>query len=723
MNLRATQPLDNPQAPASAGSGARFAFSSGDRPLDGYTIKRGIGRGGFGEVYYALSDGGKEVALKLVCRNLEIELRGVTQCLNIKHPNLLSLYDIRQDDHDESWVVMEYVAGDSLERVIQNNPNGLPIDDVMFWMQGIAAGVGYLHHHGIIHRDLKPGNVFCDEGVVKVGDYGLSKFISCSRRSGQTGSVGTVHYMAPEVANGRYGKEIDIYALGIILYEMITGHVPFEGESLGEVLMKHLTAQPDLSQIAEPYRTAITRALAKDPDARPHTVADFMSLLPRTVHATLASAGPVPLPAPFVKDQIHAAGAIPIQPQPVNGANGHSPANAAGDAASGREIPVAQAVEGAAQSPAAEKVATPPPSPNLAEEYDPVERTVRQAWGNIAGQKRKLEPWQMAMLVIAALWIVPHFAPDRSWGSLVCTAAIVYVVYRVIWRASHRPPTRCFASMPQFPPLPKIPPVPPVPPFRPNPARYESPTWRRWKEKPQAAPLAAPVGLRQRLAELTGSMILSTLVVFVVSFVIRVYQTSDFGITTSGLIEFAWMAMSATIGAWSILIPAKIFWDGREADAALRRFAMLVVGLGVGATAFAMQNWFLVPLHYDTAAHKVAAGAVYSPGPPPGYPQYDLPQLLPHVPHSFYSLDNSPSIFAYLAFFGLLWLLPRWWRQADSSRSTRLSLWTVATTLIWAGVVNLVAPFPQPWGIIFAVTVSLAVQLASTWKPKKAQAS
>ena len=102
--------------------------------------------------------------------------------------------------------------------------------------------MAYLHDHGIVHRDLKPGNVFSDEGIVKVGDYGLSKFISCSRRSGQTESVGTVHYMAPEIANGRYGKEIDIYALGVILYEMLTGRVPFDGESVGEVLMKHLTA-------------------------------------------------------------------------------------------------------------------------------------------------------------------------------------------------------------------------------------------------------------------------------------------------------------------------------------------------------------------------------------------------------------------------------------------------------------------------------------------------
>ena len=125
--------------------------------------------------------------------------------------------------------------------------------------------MAYLHDRGIVHRDLKPGNIFCDEGMVKVGDYGLSKFISCSRRSGHTESIGTVHYMAPEVANGRYGKEIDVYALGVILYEMLTGRVPFEGESVGEVLMKHLTAKPDVSMLAEPYRGVVGQGVGEGP--------------------------------------------------------------------------------------------------------------------------------------------------------------------------------------------------------------------------------------------------------------------------------------------------------------------------------------------------------------------------------------------------------------------------------------------------------------------------
>src|ERR1700679_3084890 len=80
----------------------RFAYASGARPLAGYTIKRGIGAGGFGEVYYATSDGGKDVALKLIRRNLDVELRGVRQCLNIKHPNLVALFDTRVDGQGDS---------------------------------------------------------------------------------------------------------------------------------------------------------------------------------------------------------------------------------------------------------------------------------------------------------------------------------------------------------------------------------------------------------------------------------------------------------------------------------------------------------------------------------------------------------------------------------------------------------------------------------------------
>jgi hypothetical protein len=253
----------------------RFTYTSGQRPLDGYTLKRGIGRGGFGEVYYAVSDGGKEVALKLVRGNQDVELRGIAQCLNLKHPNLVNLFDLKTDAQGDRWVIMEYVAGETLSAVLGRHPLGLPPELARQWFLALARAVGYLHDHGIVHRDLKPGNIFLENGTLKVGDYGLSKFISGSQRTAQTQSVGTVHYMAPEISTGNYNKQIDIYAAGIILYEMLTGRVPFEGESAGEILMKHLTTPPDLSKLPSEHRHVVSTALAKNPAHRYASITDM----------------------------------------------------------------------------------------------------------------------------------------------------------------------------------------------------------------------------------------------------------------------------------------------------------------------------------------------------------------------------------------------------------------------------------------------------------------
>src|SRR5690606_4138586 len=188
-------------------------------------------------------------------------------------------------------------------------PNGMPIDEVLRWFDGMAAGVSYLHDHGIVHRDLKPGNIFLDGDIVKIGDYGLSKFISCSRRSGQTESVGTFHYMAPEIGKGRYGREIDVYALGIILFEMLTGRVPFEGESSQEIIMKHLTASPDLGNLGEPFRSVVSSALEKDPEKRTSSAEEMLQQLglkeTTGFVATLESRRPTESPRP-----------MPPQPRP-----------------------------------------------------------------------------------------------------------------------------------------------------------------------------------------------------------------------------------------------------------------------------------------------------------------------------------------------------------------------------------------------------------------------
>lgn len=286
----------------------KFTYSSGSRPLEGYTIKRGIGIGGFGEVYFALNDAGKEVAIKKIQRHLDIELRGVRHCLNLKHVNLISLWDIRTNQQGESWVVMEYVPGPSLRDEIESSPTGMLDAQIKHWFLSTASGVAYLHERGIVHRDLKPGNIFHDqdERVIKIGDYGLSKFISRSRRSGQTQAVGTFHYMAPEIGKGVYGKEIDIYALGVILFEMLTGDVPFDGESNNEIIMKHLTMDADLRSVPADFNRVIEKSLRKDPQERYSNVGEMLR----------------DVPWPEIKDSVealsimNAVGPLPVEEPP-----------------------------------------------------------------------------------------------------------------------------------------------------------------------------------------------------------------------------------------------------------------------------------------------------------------------------------------------------------------------------------------------------------------------
>ncbi len=254
----------------------KFTYRSGQRPLDGFTLKRGVGQGAFGEVYFAVSDGGKEVALKLLMRgSTDAELRGVAHCINLKHPNLVHLFDLRTDARGDSWVVMEYVFGESLAHVINKHPTGLPTQVIREWFAALCRGVGYLHNQGVVHRDLKPGNIFIEHGHLKIGDYGLSRRISGSEGGDLSKGVGTPYYMAPEIKNGNYTASIDIYACGIILFEMITGDRPFNGETPYEVLIKHITETPDLTKLPPAYREVIGRALEKDPAKRYTTAGDL----------------------------------------------------------------------------------------------------------------------------------------------------------------------------------------------------------------------------------------------------------------------------------------------------------------------------------------------------------------------------------------------------------------------------------------------------------------
>lgn len=261
-----------------------YQYKYGDRPLEGYTIQRAAGRGGFGEVYYAISDSGRQVALKAVQNYEQIELRGITQCMNLKSPHLVTIFDVKYNDKGKPFVIMEYVSGPSLADLLKESPGGLGTQKAAFFLREIGKGLSFLHDCGIVHRDLKPGNIFYENGYVKIGDYGLTKAISTSHHVSHTITVGTVHYMAPEVGAGRYDRSIDIYALGILLYEMLTGQVPFLGSSPAEILMKHMTAAPDLTNIEEPFARVIRKALAKDPAERYQSVQEMVEDVFGTEH-------------------------------------------------------------------------------------------------------------------------------------------------------------------------------------------------------------------------------------------------------------------------------------------------------------------------------------------------------------------------------------------------------------------------------------------------------
>ena len=154
-----------------------YRYDHGDRPLEGYSIEHALGRGGFGEVYYAVSDSGRQVALKAVQNYEDIELRGISHCMNLKSPHLVSIFDVKHNDRGDAFVIMEYVAGPSLRELLDESPEGLGTEKAAWFVREMAKGLALLHDAGVVHRDLKPHNVFVEDGYVKVGDYSLLSLI------------------------------------------------------------------------------------------------------------------------------------------------------------------------------------------------------------------------------------------------------------------------------------------------------------------------------------------------------------------------------------------------------------------------------------------------------------------------------------------------------------------------------------------------------------------
>ena len=679
MNAQAPE-LEEAERPKAAAM--KFTYPSGARPLDGYTLKRGVGRGGFGEVYFATSDAGKEVALKLIRRNLDVELRGVTQCLNLKHPNLIALYDIKTDNMGDQWVVMEYVSGESLEDVIERSPQGMPLDEAMFWMRGICSGVSYLHDHGIVHRDLKPGNIFSDEGTVKIGDYGLAKFISCSRRSGQTESVGTVHYMAPEIANGRYGREIDTYALGIILFEMLTGHVPFEGESVGEVLMKHLTAEPDLTALAEPYRSIVQRALAKDPELRLKNVGELIELLPHGDGDEIILT-PVQRPVPSQQQT------PPKAPWPVS----RGPSLKAADEAAFKGLKEVVNWNGQSDTAADGKV------------EEPIWKAIRE---NFVGDVQNGNSLKKALLIFAVVMACLTYGLDKA-VSLGMSLGMCYVVYYIIWTSisknkkpsqststSNKVKTQATAATEDKHTVAWPTNDPALPVGR---GVTRSPNRRvrsTWRERANLELAAKPFS--EKLTELVSSMLLASLIAFLASLVVPLMFRNQ--PESEQVAAYLWMGIVGTLGSWAVLIPSK-FAEGKIEDVIPLRLSLLLLGTLVGVIAWFTGDALMLKVGGWREPVEVGQGIITHKmlGWPSG------------------AEGANPAIAVYVAYFAFLFLLPRWWKQTEYTRAARLSLWSAIACMACAWLLHIFWWFPQPLGILAAGVIAVATQLASPWMP------
>ncbi|MCF6094889.1 Stk1 family PASTA domain-containing Ser/Thr kinase [Microaerobacter geothermalis] len=192
---------------------------------------------------------------------------------SLSHPNVVNIYDVGEDE-EIHYIVMEYIEGFTLKQLIQEKAP-LPVEEAIYIASQICEALDHAHQNHIIHRDIKPHNILIGRrGRVKVTDFGIARAVTSATIT-HTGSVlGSVHYFSPEQAKGGMtGEKSDIYSLGIVLYEMLTGNLPFSGESPISVALKHLqdnylSPRAIIPSIPQSVENVVLKALAKDPDLR-----------------------------------------------------------------------------------------------------------------------------------------------------------------------------------------------------------------------------------------------------------------------------------------------------------------------------------------------------------------------------------------------------------------------------------------------------------------------
>jgi serine/threonine-protein kinase len=266
---------------------------------DRYELEELVGTGGMSSVFRAhdrLLD--RKVALKILHQQygddaeyVERFRREARSVASLSHPNVVTVID-RGEQGGRQFIVFEYVDGENLKRLIERS-GPLPVDQALRLALQIARGLSFAHQQGLVHRDVKPQNVLLNgNGQAKVTDFGIARSLDVKHGMTQTGTVlGTSDYIAPEQAQGQHvDEQTDIYSLGVVLYEMLTSDVPYEGENFVAVAMQHINEpvphvralRPDVSRRVD---AAVQRAMAKDPHDRFPTMTAFC----REVEACLAN--------------------------------------------------------------------------------------------------------------------------------------------------------------------------------------------------------------------------------------------------------------------------------------------------------------------------------------------------------------------------------------------------------------------------------------------------
>lgn len=253
----------------------------GTKINDRYSIIRTLGEGGMANVYLAydtILD--RNVAVKVLRGDLASDEKFVRRfqrealsASNLYHPNIVQIYDFDQED-GQYYIVMEYVEGKTLKQLLKRRGN-LTITEVIDIMSQLTDGMAHAHDSYIIHRDIKPQNIMIlDNGMIKITDFGIAMALNSTQLTQTNSVMGSVHYLPPEQAAGR-GSTIrsDIYSMGILMYELLTGSVPYKGDNAVEIALKHLkeplpSIREKLPELPQSIENIILKATAKNPQNR-----------------------------------------------------------------------------------------------------------------------------------------------------------------------------------------------------------------------------------------------------------------------------------------------------------------------------------------------------------------------------------------------------------------------------------------------------------------------